>query len=179
MAWTDPKTWADGDVVTASELNTHVRDNLNELRGAQTCRVYRSVTQSLSNDTYALIGMNQETSDVPGWHSTVTNDPRITPTVAGLYLIVAGASFAHNTTGSREIVIVRNGLGGVSVASTGRNIAVNAAGSLSANFNVTGVFPANGSTDYFSLAAWQNSGGALNVNGGEFLTWLSVTFLGA
>lgn len=179
MAWTDPKTWADGDVVTASELNTHVRDNLTELRASQTCRVYRSVTQSLNNNTYTLIGFNAESSDVPGWHSTVTNDNRVTPTVAGLYLVVAGASFAHDTTGSREIVIVRNGLGGDFVTSAGRSIAVDAAGGLSANLNVTGVFPANGSSDYFALAAWQNSGGALNTNGGEFLTWLSVTFLGA
>ncbi len=28
MAWTTPKTWVADDVLTASELNTHVRDNL-------------------------------------------------------------------------------------------------------------------------------------------------------
>lgn len=28
MAWTAPRTWAVGEVVTASHLNTHVRDNL-------------------------------------------------------------------------------------------------------------------------------------------------------
>ena len=29
MAWTDPRTWVTGEVVTASLMNTHVRDNLN------------------------------------------------------------------------------------------------------------------------------------------------------
>jgi hypothetical protein len=29
MAWTTPKTWASGYVVLASDLNTHLRDNLN------------------------------------------------------------------------------------------------------------------------------------------------------
>ena len=29
MAWTSPKTWASGYVVLASDLNTHLRDNLN------------------------------------------------------------------------------------------------------------------------------------------------------
>lgn len=32
MAWTNPKTWTDGEHVGASELNLHLRDNLNELR---------------------------------------------------------------------------------------------------------------------------------------------------
>jgi hypothetical protein len=31
MAWTAPRTWVTGEVVTASQMNTHVRDNLNAL----------------------------------------------------------------------------------------------------------------------------------------------------
>lgn len=31
MAWTTPKTWTDGNVLTAAELNEQVRDNLNFL----------------------------------------------------------------------------------------------------------------------------------------------------
>jgi hypothetical protein len=31
MAWTSPLTWQAGQVVTASDLNTHLRDNLNYL----------------------------------------------------------------------------------------------------------------------------------------------------
>ena len=33
MAWTTPKTWAAGDVVTAAQLNTNIRDNMNALAG--------------------------------------------------------------------------------------------------------------------------------------------------
>lgn len=32
MAWTDPRTWVTGELVTASLLNTHLRDNLNFLK---------------------------------------------------------------------------------------------------------------------------------------------------
>lgn len=32
MAWTTPKTWTVGEVLTAAGLNTHLRDNLNALR---------------------------------------------------------------------------------------------------------------------------------------------------
>ena len=31
MAWTSPLTWVAGQIVTAAQLNTHVRDNLNAL----------------------------------------------------------------------------------------------------------------------------------------------------
>ena len=32
MAWTTPRTWVDGETVTAAIQNLHVRDNLNDLR---------------------------------------------------------------------------------------------------------------------------------------------------
>lgn len=31
MAWTTPRTWAAGEVITAAIMNTHVRDNFNAL----------------------------------------------------------------------------------------------------------------------------------------------------
>jgi hypothetical protein len=34
MAWTSPRTWVAGEEVTASLLNTHVRDNFNALGGS-------------------------------------------------------------------------------------------------------------------------------------------------
>lgn len=36
MAWTTPKTWAPGDPLVASELNTHIRDNLDALKNPPT-----------------------------------------------------------------------------------------------------------------------------------------------
>jgi|TARA_Y100000310_G_scaffold317685_1_gene370846 hypothetical protein len=33
MAWTAPRTWVAGEVVTAALMNTHVRDNLRYLKG--------------------------------------------------------------------------------------------------------------------------------------------------
>jgi hypothetical protein len=34
MAWTAPRTWTDGEVPTASQLNTHIRDNMDALARA-------------------------------------------------------------------------------------------------------------------------------------------------
>lgn len=36
MTWITPKTWADQDLVTANDLNTHLRDNLNALKAPPT-----------------------------------------------------------------------------------------------------------------------------------------------
>ena len=33
MGWTAPRTWTDGETVTETEMNAHVRDNLNALGG--------------------------------------------------------------------------------------------------------------------------------------------------
>ena len=32
MAWSTPRTWVDGEIVTATEMNTDVRDNMAYLK---------------------------------------------------------------------------------------------------------------------------------------------------
>lgn len=44
MPWTDPRTWLTGELVTAALLNTHVRDNLTELREVGGYEVERYVS---------------------------------------------------------------------------------------------------------------------------------------
>ena len=171
MAWTTPRTWVDGEVVTASIMNTHIRDNLNELRAPRTCRVYRST--SLTVTTAALVNMDGKSFDDPGWHSTITNPSRITQDRQGLYLVQAAGSFAASSSGP-EISLCRNGLAGDAFATIGRGILVGS--TLSINLNLSAVYEANGSTDYFSLAV--DAANSTTLNGGEFFTWLSVTYLG-
>lgn len=36
MAWTAPRTWVSGETITATILNTHIRDNLNAIGAAWT-----------------------------------------------------------------------------------------------------------------------------------------------
>lgn len=57
MAWTAARTWVVGEIVTAAQLNTHVRDNLNA--------VARIVTGSYTGDgtTDRLIATDVE----PAW----------------------------------------------------------------------------------------------------------------
>lgn len=68
MAWTTPRTWVAGEVVTASIMNTHVRDNLSDLdtrvqTAPQLAQATETVTASgsllnASNVTVLLLDLN-------------------------------------------------------------------------------------------------------------------------
>src|SRR3990172_221146 len=62
MAWTAPRTWVTGEVVTAVLLNTHVRDNLIYLKGGAGTTTFDdavSITKTTGNtlvvDTSTLV----------------------------------------------------------------------------------------------------------------------------
>jgi hypothetical protein len=46
MAWTAPRTWTDGELVTAAIMNPHIRDNETLLYGA---RVRKSADETINN----------------------------------------------------------------------------------------------------------------------------------
>jgi len=54
--WTTPRTWVSGEVVTAAEMNAHVRDNLNAINAFVRKTADESVTSSatLQNDDHLL-----------------------------------------------------------------------------------------------------------------------------
>lgn len=49
MAWTAPRTWIVGEVVTAALMNTHVRDNL--LAIGQHVRIVKTATETVNSST--------------------------------------------------------------------------------------------------------------------------------
>lgn len=51
MAWTAPRTWVTGEIVTAALMNAHVRDNLNALNARLVIADYNDVTGSRAIDT--------------------------------------------------------------------------------------------------------------------------------
>ena len=86
-----------------------------------------------------------------------TNPDRITPDQAGVYLVVANIYFTNNSTGDYQATIRKNG------SSTG--FYVREPSSTFRRFQVTGTVQCNGTTDYITVAAEQNSGGNLNLQG--------------
>jgi hypothetical protein len=61
MAWTNPRTWTDGELVTKAIMDVHVRDNLNAIGARQHIRktADQSVTSNtvLVNDTHLFFSI--------------------------------------------------------------------------------------------------------------------------
>lgn len=160
MAWTAPKTWAVGDVLSASDVNTYVRDNTKWLGTDKPhCRVRNSANIShTSTGNYQALTFDSERVDVGAMHDTTTNTGRLTvPTGGGGFYAIGGCiEFASNSTGRRGIQIRLNGT---------TVIARHESGNVTANdhaITVATVYQL-GAGDYLELMGFQASGGNLNM----------------
>lgn len=121
------------------------------------CDIFHSATQSATNATVLTVAMNSERIDNDGCHDNSTNNSRITIQTPGIYQISAQIGFAANTTGVRYAYINLNGSTTIGFATSpalstgGVNVPVSRPYRL-------------GFGDYVQAQAYQNSGGALNVD---------------
>ena len=176
MAWTDPAghVWVTGEVVTAANMNTYVRLNLEALRNAPACRVFNSSAISVATGALVLLTFNSERFDNDGIHSTTTNTGRLTCVTAGAYLITGAFSFAASAAGSQRSGLVRlNGVTQIGNLDAQRN------GASATSLTISTIYKlAVG--DYVELGVFQDTGGSLNVNAsGNFspefaMAWLSA-----
>ena len=122
--------------------------------------VYKSAAQSSTNVTNTIVSFDTESFDTNAFHDNVTNNSRLTiPSgQAGKYLVQASITYASNSTSLRQIAILVNG-------------------TSSYDFNYNAVNGANTTViaqwildlavaDYVQVQAYQQSGGALNINSG-------------
>lgn len=138
------------------------------------CRLYRSSTLSVSNNTLTAIPFDSETFDTDAFHSTSSNTTRITiPSGKGGYYLFAGTvNYEAYSSGHRENLLYKNGsllqvfakFPDLSTASP------TASGSVIVSASVG---------DYFELYTYQNKGGAINLWGTSTDTSFSCQFLGA
>lgn len=56
MAWTAPRTWTTGEIVTAAQLNVHLRDNLIDL-DRRTSPVFATVTPEQGTTSTTFTGL--------------------------------------------------------------------------------------------------------------------------
>ena len=125
--------------------------------------------QAIPNTTYTKLTFNTEQFDTNAFHSTATNTSRMTiPSgKAGKYLITGYVNWEPNASGVRIFVVYKNNsifqaFGGVTSAGNEAEVA-----SYVMDLAVA---------DYVELAAYQSSGGSLNVDDGRYF---QVTYLGA
>jgi hypothetical protein len=153
------RTWVTGEIVTAAELNSNVRDAGNFWLSVPVAELRQTVAQSIANGSVVAITFDAEDVDTDGAHSTVTNTSRFTGQTAGRYRFSGGAAFAANATGYRQTFwrlnsATVNGSGALVPAITGVSSEVAAR---------TMTFTLNGTTDFVELGVIQTSGGALNT----------------
>jgi hypothetical protein len=95
MTWTNPKTWAVDELVTADLMNTHLRDNLAHLYEAM--RSYTLITHEepqgtdatgMTNGTWHTRPLNQKYGD-PTQSISLNSNQIIVP--AGTYWLFGGA----------------------------------------------------------------------------------------
>lgn len=106
MAWTTPRTWSTSEVVTASIMNTHVRDNFNETSPAKA---------SASGGFIIATGANTVIERTPGTDNVATSEstssssytdlatsgPAVTTTTGTRALIMVSCRVTSATTGTR------------------------------------------------------------------------------
>lgn len=160
MAWTTPKTWSVGDVLTAADLNAYVRDN-NKWLGTDKphARVRNTADIShTSSGNYQALTFDAERVDVGAMHDTSSNTGRLTVPAGGggLYAIGGQIEFASNSTGRRGIQIRLNGTTVIAREETGN---------LGANPHTCTVATVYqlAAGDYVELMGLQASGGNLNM----------------
>lgn len=180
-----------GTIASSSDYNDVV-DNVNDLdarvSGLSMTRPYVHVyqsstgTQSIANTTATAITFDAEVVDNPagtGFHSTVSNISRITPTVAGRYFVWGNVCFPAAGVGSFLAQIRRNGAAILGNPYQDKALYTSGFTALSAQCHATIV--CNGTTDYFELWTNQNSGGSITTfsNATDQHSALIAFYLGA
>jgi len=160
MAWLLPRTWVVDEVVTASLLNSHLRDQLLILGAG--AHVYHNAAQDIPSGVWTSLAFNSERYDNQGFHSNVTNNSRVTvPTgYTGRYDMWAGWQWAANSNGSRQARFIING----AVIFAQELYAFSGGGSPSvSDGTLSGNFPLYDG-DFVEIQVYQSSGVALAIN---------------
>lgn len=124
-------------------------------------RLVQTVAQTgVANNTSTALTFTTEDLDTHNFHSTSVNTSRVTPTVAGWYMVRGGGSFTGQTdfTGI-EIFIRKNGSSGIPPATRLPHQGTTAS---TAVIQCSALVECNGTTDYFEACFRLNRSGAGN-----------------
>jgi hypothetical protein len=190
-----PPTFVAGNVLTAAQLNSYLRDNplaLYEiLTGANAvkipfaahdnnawvvpqCHVRLTTSWVMVNNAATAINFSAaDIWDTDTIHDTATNNTRLTPHTKGLYLCYATLAFPANATGERFVSIRLNG-----TTDIGKNEVPVSSASAQTTLPALAPYQLNGSTDYIEMLYFQNSGGSLtNPGAGNVSTEFGIVWL--
>lgn len=151
------RTWVVGELVTASFMNTNIRDAGNFLTAVPIFAGHATVAQSIPTNTGTSLLIDTEDTDPDSGHSTVTNTARYTAQTAGWWRFGGGGSLAANATGARLCWVDKNGAGQLNGSAT--SFAPTAANPP--EMTVKTGFVNLLVNDFVQIQLFQSSGGAL------------------
>ena len=154
-------TPADTDEFLVSDAGVLKRIDFTHIKGAgagesndPSFHAYNPQNGSIATSTNVVISNNTELFDSSSAYDT--SNYRFTPQVAGYYFLYANIRYQSSTTNFDRINLVLNKNGSAILASRNNNRDYSTAG-------VSGIVQANGSSDYFDMQSYQNSGGTIAI----------------
>lgn len=121
-------------------------------------RAFATSGQSLADATWTAIALADESFDTGNFHSTSSNNSRVTPTVAGYYRFTGTGSFESQSTGvGLDVAIRKNGSD-----FQGSPVRIPGTSTIAAQ-QVSVIVSMNGSSDYVELMMRQDSAGSDNT----------------
>jgi hypothetical protein len=161
-----PRTWSDKEIPPYSTMNADVYNTASWLLQRPMCKVRQTTTQSIPNATFTAVLFQTEDIDTYNWHSSTTNTNRITPTFPGWYRGWFSVGMSGATAGNFRLAYVQKS------ASLGRSRRDQKPLAAGQNVSIRGVpffLPMNGTTDYFEVLTYQDSGAAMSLQVGSNL----------
>lgn len=123
---------------------------------------YSASSQSIATGiTYISLTLDTEVYDSDGGHSTVTNTSRYTAQVAGTYSLSGSCGYAGTAGGNRSTRLAVNGVG-----VQGSQVAAAPTTTANSWYGIATAFAVLNVGDFVEVQTWQNSGAAINTNGG-------------
>lgn len=164
-----------GQIVLDTDLAAIIAASSNK----PVCRVVANATQSIPDAVITSIAFAAEDMDSHGMHSTVTNNERVTPTVAGIYRVRGTVYLPGRVDYSNMNATIRkNGATMLSPSDRKANLVNAQAVSLTAEVLVD----MNGTTDYVELTVFQdntaNTASSTNASG-TFTSVMEVEYVRA
>lgn len=111
MAWTTPRTWVTSEVVTASVMNTHVRDNLNETAPANASAsggfIFATALNTVATRAIASDSVStSQTTTSTSYTNLATTGPSVTITTGTAVVVALNALMSNNSAGQTSYMSV-------------------------------------------------------------------------
>ena len=160
-----------GQITTSSGSgNITIGSGVTLLSNVPAFHAYNPQNGSVANNTEVVVSNNTELLDSSAAYNTSTY--KFTPQVAGYYFLYSNVRYQSGTTDFDRINLVITKNGSAILAARNNNKDYSTVG-------VSGIVQANGSSDYFQMVSYQNSGGSIEITTEDEHTYFGGYRIGA